>query len=72
MDEMICPCCGKMVLSIIKMKSLLRDTLSKTLLGNCVCGEAFRIRSPAGNVFEISTSSGRRLKLIEEGGARTS
>jgi len=71
MDEMICPSCGKMVLSIIKMKSLLLDTPSKTLLGNCVCGEAFRIRSPAGNVFKISTSSGKRLKLIEEG-ARTS
>ena len=71
MDEMICPSCGKMVLSIIKMKSLLLNTPSKTLLGNCVCGEAFRIRSPAGNVFEISTSSGKRLKLIEEE-ARTS
>jgi hypothetical protein len=67
MDEMTCPSCGKMVLSIIKMKSLLLDTASKTLVGNCVCGEAFRIRSPAGNVFEISTSSGKRLNLIEEG-----
>ena len=71
MDEMICPSCGKMVLSIIKMKSLLRDTASKTLVGNCVCGEAFRIRSPGENVFEITTSSGKRLNLIEEG-ARTS
>ena len=67
MDEMICPSCGKMIMSIKEVERILRNTFSKVLLSRCLCGEAFEIRSPTRNLFEISTSSGKRLKLIEEG-----
>ena len=64
MDEMICPSCGKMIMSVKKVESLLRITTAKVLLSNCLCGEAFKIRSPKRNVFEISTSSGKRLEHV--------
>ena len=66
MDEMICPSCGKMIMSIKEVERILRNTFSKVLLSRCLCGEAFEIRSPTSNVFDISTSSGKRLKQFIE------
>ncbi|NWG04218.1 MAG: hypothetical protein HXY44_15300 [Syntrophaceae bacterium] len=62
MNEMICPSCGKMIMSITEVERILSNTFSKVLLSRCLCGEAFEIRSPTRNLFEISTSSGKRLK----------
>jgi hypothetical protein len=45
---------------------ILRNTFSKVLLSRCLCGEALEIRSPTRNVFEISTSSGKRSKQFKE------
>ncbi|PIV23299.1 MAG: hypothetical protein COZ69_11875 [Deltaproteobacteria bacterium CG_4_8_14_3_um_filter_45_9] len=66
MDEVKCPTCGKMIMSIKEVERILRNTFSKVLLSRCLCGEAFEIRSPTRNVFEISTSSGKRLKQFIE------
>jgi hypothetical protein len=66
MDEVKCPSCGKMIMSIKEVKRILRNTFSRVLLSRCLCGEAFEIRSPTRNVFEISTSSGKRLKQFIE------
>jgi len=66
MDEMICPSCGKMIMSIKEVERILRNTFSKVLLSRCLCGEAFEIRSPTRNVFDISTSSGKKLKQFIE------
>ncbi len=66
MDEVKCPACGKMIMSIKEVERILRNTFSKVLLSRCLCGEAFEIRSPTSNVFDISTSSGKRLKQFIE------
>jgi len=66
MDEVKCPTCGKMIMSIKEVERILRNTFSKVLLSRCLCGETFEIRSPTRNVFEISTSSGKRLKQFIE------
>jgi hypothetical protein len=66
MDEVKCPTCGKMIMSTKEVERILRNTFSKVLLSGCVCGEAFEIRSPTSNVFDISTSSGKRLKQFIE------
>lgn len=71
MDEMICPSCGKMIMSIKEVERILRNTFSKVLLSRCLCGEAFEIRSPTRNLFEILTSSGKRLKQFIEVAAGT-
>lgn len=64
MDEVKCPTCGKMIMSIKEVESLLRKTTSKVLLGHFLCGEAFEIRSLETNAYEILTSSGKRLEII--------
>ena len=64
MEEMMCPACGKMVMSIKKVENLLRQTTSKILLSQCSCGKTFEIRSLKRNVYEILTSSGKKLEII--------
>ena len=66
MDNVKCPACGKIIMSIKEVERILRNTFSKVLLSRCLCGEAFEIRSPTRNVFDISTSSGKRLKQFIE------
>jgi len=66
MEEMICPACGKTVMSIKKVENLLRQTTSKILLSQCSCGSSIEIRSPTRNVFDILTSSEKRLKQFIE------
>jgi len=66
MDEVKCPTCGKMIMSTKEVERILRNTFSKVLLSRCLCGEAFEIGSPTSNVFDISTSSGKRLKQFIE------
>jgi len=66
MDNVKCPTCGKTIMSIKEVERILRNTFSKVLLSRCLCGEAFEIRSPTRNVFDISTSSGKRLKQFIE------
>lgn len=67
MDNVKCPTCGKIIMSIKEVERILRNTFSKVLLSRCLCGEAFEIRSPTRNVFDISTSSGKRLgQFIED------
>jgi len=66
MDSVKCPTCGKIIMSIKEVERILRNTFSKVLLSRCLCGEAFEIRSPTRNVFDISTSSGKRLKQFIE------
>lgn len=66
MDNVKCPTCGKIIMSIKEVERILRNTFSKVLLSRCLCGEAFEIRSPTRNVFDISTSSGKRLKQFIE------
>lgn len=70
MDEMMCPACGKMVMSIKKVVDLLRQTTSKILLSQCSCGKAFEIRSLKRNAYQILSSSGKKLEIItnETGG----
>jgi len=72
LDEMKCPACGKMIMSIKKVESLFRNTTIKVLLIHWLCGEAFEIRFPIRNVFEISTSSGERLEQFVEDGEGSS
>jgi hypothetical protein len=69
MVDVTCPACMKMIMGAKETEKLLHKTTSKVLISRCLCGEAFEIRSPTRNVFEISTSSGKRLKLIKERGA---
>lgn len=67
MDQVKCPTCGKFIMSVKEVKRILRNTFSKVLLSRCLCGEGFEIRYPTRNIFDISTSSGKRLKqFIEE------
>jgi hypothetical protein len=66
MDNVKCPTCGKIIMSIKEVERILRNTFSKVLLSRCLCGEAFEIRSPTRNVFDISTSSGKRLRQFIE------
>jgi hypothetical protein len=66
MSEVKCPTCGKIIMSIKEVERILRNTFSKVLLSRCLCGESFEIRSPTRNVFDISTSSGKRLKQFIE------
>lgn len=72
MEEMTCPTCGKMVMTIKRIEDLIRATASKVLLTHCACGEGFEIRSPTKNLFKISASSGKNVDLFkkEEGGGR--
>ena len=70
MEEMKCPSCGKMVMSIKKMEDLIRVTTSKVLLTHCACGEAFEIRSPTRNLFKISASSGKSVDIFTDGNQR--
>ena len=67
MEEMKCPSCGKMVMSIKRMEDLIRVTTSKVLLTHCACGEAFEIRSPTRNLFKISASSGKSVDIFTDG-----
>jgi len=67
MEEMKCPSCGRMVMSIKKMEDLIRVTTSKVLLTHCACGEAFEIRSPTRNLFKISASSGQSVDILTNG-----
>ncbi|NWG01836.1 MAG: hypothetical protein HXY44_03135 [Syntrophaceae bacterium] len=67
MGELKCPTCGKIIMSIKEVERILSKTFNKVLLSRCLCGESFEIRSPTRRVFDISTSSGKRLKqFIEE------
>jgi len=66
MDKLKCPTCGKMIMDTKEADRILRNTFSKVLLSRCLCGEAFEIRSPTRNVFDISTSSGKKLKQFIE------
>jgi hypothetical protein len=66
MDNVKCPTCGEIIMSIKEVERILRNTFSKVLLSRCLCGEAFEIRSPTRNVFDISTSSGKRLRQFIE------
>jgi len=66
MENVKCPSCGKIIMSIKEVERILCNTFSKVLLSQCLCGEAFEIRSPTRNVFDISTSSGKRLKQFIE------
>lgn len=67
MVDVKCPTCGKMIMGVREVENLLHKTTSKVLISLCLCGESFEIRSPTRNIFEISTSSGKRLKqFIEE------
>jgi hypothetical protein len=66
MDKVKCPTCGKMIMDTKEVDRILRNTFSKVLLSRCLCGEALEIRSPTRNVFEISTSSGKRSKQFKE------
>ena len=67
MEEMKCPSCGKMLMSIKKMEDLIRATTSKVLITHCACGEAFEIRSPTKNLFKISASSGKSVDIFTDG-----
>jgi len=67
MEEMMCPACGKMVMSIKKVVDLLRQTTSKILLSQCSCGKAFEIRSLKRNAYQILSSSGKKLEIITDG-----
>jgi len=70
MVDVKCPTCGKMIMGAKEAEKLLSKTMSKVLISRCLCGEAYEIRSPTKNIFEISTSSGKRLKqFIEESGS---
>lgn len=64
MDELICPNCQKLLMSIKKVEFLLRTTITKTLMSRCVCGVNYEIRSLSGKCLEISTSSGKREKYL--------
>jgi hypothetical protein len=66
MYKVKCPTCGKMIMDTKEVDRILRNTFSKVLLSRCLCGEALEIRSPTRNVFEISTSSGKRSKQFKE------
>jgi len=66
MDKLKCPTCGKMIMDTKEADRILRNTFSKVLLSRCLCGEVFEIRSPTRNVFDISTSSGKKLKQFIE------
>jgi transcription elongation factor Elf1 len=66
MSDVTCPICGKRIMSTKEVERILRDTSSKVLLSRCLCGAAFEIRSPTRNVFDISTSSGKRRKHLVE------
>lgn len=68
MVDVKCPGCMKMIMGAKEAEKLLHKTTSKVLISRCICGEAYEIRSPTRNIFEISTPSGKRLKLIEKGG----
>ena len=68
MNKLMCPVCEKMIMSIDKVESLLRNTFSKVLLSHCVCGEALEIRSPRRNVFKISTASGKQSEIFIKNG----
>jgi len=62
MREVRCPTGGKIIMSIKKKERILPNTFSKVLLSQCLCGESFEIRTPTRNVFDTSTSSGKRSK----------
>jgi len=66
MVDVKCPVCGKMIMGAKEAEKLLHKTSSKVLISRCLCGEVFEIRSPTRNVFEISTSSGKRLRQFIE------
>lgn len=66
-DDLICPDCERPIMSKKKVKNLLRATTTKTLVSRCLCGVAYEIRSLRKNVFDVSTSSGKRSEQpIEE------
>jgi len=68
MDDIVCPDCQKLIMSIKKVENLLRNTTTKTLLSRCFCGVTYEIRSLKQNVLEISTSSGKKVKkFVREG-----
>ena len=67
MDNVKCPTCGKIIMSIKEVERILRNTFSKVLLSRCLCGEAFEIRSRKRNAYEIVTSSGEKLEIITNG-----
>jgi hypothetical protein len=62
MRGMRCQTGGKIIMSIKEVERILRNTFSKVPMSRCLCGESFEIRCPTRNVFDISTSSGKRSK----------
>ena len=67
MKDLICPDCERPIMSIQKVKNLLRVTAGKVLIGHCFCGVSYEIRSLKRNVLDVSTSSGKRSEQLIEG-----